>query len=194
MPLNAINIVAMGTVPVFLLVAFGQHGGHGGGGGRSGAPERQLAVLRTRACRISTMPWRCKLRRIRSPSSRRWRRARKLPGSRRRNFFSWRRRQIMSADFSRQTTALKDAVEDAQGGNKYFLKSFSKSQKAGLKELTKNLEKADSEVAKQKKVLDQQVGTAKKNSEGMAGTADKLAKALDRVPVAAIEFGQRDGY
>ena len=34
-----------------------------------------------------------------------------------------------SADFSQQTSALKDAVEDAQGGNKYFVKSFTKSQK-----------------------------------------------------------------
>ena len=98
----------------------------------------------------------------------------------------------MSADFSRQTTALKDAVEDAQGGNKYFLKSFSKSQKAGLKELTKKLEKADSEVAKQKKVLDQQLG-AKSDSGTIAGTADKLEKALAEFQTQQIEFRQRDG-
>ncbi len=84
-----------------------------------------------------------------------------------------------SADFTRQTTALKDALEDAQGGNKYFVKSFSKSQKAGLKELTKKLEKADSEVAKQRKALDQQVGRSKTDSAGIAGTADKLEKALE---------------
>ena len=53
------------------------------------------------------------------------------------------------AEFSQQTAALKDALEEAQGGNQIFVKSLSKSQKAGLKELTKKLEKADSEVAKQ---------------------------------------------
>jgi hypothetical protein len=55
------------------------------------------------------------------------------------------------ANFSQQTSALKDALEDAQGGTKYFVKGLSKSQKDGLKELTKKLEKADSEVAKHRK-------------------------------------------
>jgi hypothetical protein len=97
------------------------------------------------------------------------------------------------ADFSRQTTALKDAVEEVQGGNKYFLKSFSKSQKSGLKELTKNLEKADSEVAKQKKVLDQQVGTAKENSDGIASTADKLGRALTEFQSQQLSLGKEMG-
>ncbi len=110
------------------------------------------------------MPWRCKLHRIRCPSSRRWRRAQRLPEKQAQELLQLATKANKVADFSRQTTALKDAVEDVQGGNKFFLKSFSKAQKAGLKELTKKLEKADSEVAKQKKVLDQQVGTAKKTA------------------------------
>ena len=98
-----------------------------------------------------------------------------------------------TADFSRQTTALKDALEDAQGGNKYFVKSFSKSQKSGLKELTKKLEKADSEVAKQRKALDQQLGRTKGESVAIAGTADKLEKALTEFQTLQLSLGKEMG-
>jgi len=98
-----------------------------------------------------------------------------------------------TADFSRQTTALKDALEDAQGGNKYFVKSFSKSQKSGLKELTKKLEKADSEVAKQRKALDQQLGRTKGESVAIAGTADKLEKALTEFQTQQLSLGKEMG-
>jgi hypothetical protein len=97
------------------------------------------------------------------------------------------------ADFSKQTTALKDALEDAQGGNKYFVKSFSKSQKSGLKELTKKLEKADSEVAKQRKALDQQLGRTKGESAAIAGTADKLEKALTEFQTQQLSLGKEMG-
>lgn len=98
-----------------------------------------------------------------------------------------------TADFSKQTTALKDALEDAQGGNKYFVKSFSKSQKSGLKELTKKLEKADSEVAKQRKALDQQLGRSKGESAAIAGTADKLEKALTEFQTQQLSLGKEMG-
>ena len=98
-----------------------------------------------------------------------------------------------TADFSKQTTALKDALEDAQGGNKYFVKSFSKSQKSGLKELTKKLEKADSEVAKQRKALDQQLGRTKGESAAIAGTADKLEKALTEFQTQQLSLGKEMG-
>ena len=98
-----------------------------------------------------------------------------------------------TADFSRQTTALKDALEDAQGGNKYFVKSFSKSQKSGLKELTKKLEKADSEVARQRKALDQQLGRAKGESGAIASTADKLEKALAEFQARQLSLGKEMG-
>ena len=52
-------------------------------------------------------------------------------------------------------------MEEAQGANQDFVKSFTKSQKAGLKEMTKKLEKADSEVTKQWKDLERQLGGAK---------------------------------
>ena len=94
------------------------------------------------------------------------------------------------ANFSQQTSALKDAVEDAQGGNQYFVKSFSKSQKAGLKELTKKLEKADSEIAKQRKALDQQLGHARGDGGVIAGTADKLEKALADFQTQQLSLGK----
>jgi hypothetical protein len=95
-------------------------------------------------------------------------------------------------DFSSKTAALKDAVEDAQGGNQDFVKSFTKSQKAGLKELTKKLEKSDSEVAKLWKDLERQLG-AKPNGEGIAGTADKLEKALEEFQSLQISLGKEMG-
>ena len=97
------------------------------------------------------------------------------------------------ADFSQQTAALKDALEDARGGNQYFVKSLSKSQKAGLKELTKKLEKADSEVAKHRKALDQQAGRTKSESAAIASTADKLEKALGEFQVQQLTLGKEMG-
>ena len=82
-------------------------------------------------------------------------------------------------------------MEDAQGGNKYFVKSFSKSQKSGLKELTKKLEKVDSEVAKQKKALDQQLGRPK--GEAIASAAGKLEKALAKFQTQQLSLGKEMG-
>jgi hypothetical protein len=98
-----------------------------------------------------------------------------------------------SADLSKQTAALKDAVEDAQGGNESFVKSFSKSQKNGLKELTKKLEKADSELAKQRKALDQQIGRSKGQSGAIVGTTDKLDKALTEFQTQQLSLGKEMG-
>jgi hypothetical protein len=98
-----------------------------------------------------------------------------------------------ATELSRKTAALKDAVEDAQGGNENFVKSFTKSQKAGLKELTKKLEKADSEVTKQWKDLERQLGGEKANGEGIAGAADKLEKALEEFQSQQIELGKEMG-
>jgi 5'-deoxynucleotidase YfbR-like HD superfamily hydrolase len=98
-----------------------------------------------------------------------------------------------AADFTRRTAALKDAVEEALGGNLDFVKSFTKSQKAGLKELTKKLEKADSEVAKLWTDLERQLGGAKANSEAIAGAADKLEKALEEFQNQQIGLGKEMG-
>ena len=73
------------------------------------------------------------------------------------------------------------------------MKSFTKSQKAGLKELTKKLEKADSEVSKQWKDLEKQLRGVKAASEGMAGSADRLEKALEEFQSQQIELGKEMG-
>ncbi len=80
-----------------------------------------------------------------------------------------------------------------QGGNKSFVKSFSKSQKSGLKELTKKLDKADSEVTKQKKALDQRLGLPQGNDEGVASMADKLEKALTDFQAQQLSLGKEMG-
>ena len=97
------------------------------------------------------------------------------------------------ADFSGKSAVLRDAVEDAQGGNQDFVKSFTKSQKAGLKELTKKLEKADSEVVKQWKDLEKQLAEPKANGEAIPGTADKLEKALEEFQSQQISLGREMG-
>ena len=85
-------------------------------------------------------------------------------------------------------------MEDAQGGNKYFVKSFSKSQKAGLKELTKKLEKADSEVAKTKESAGSASRTIQRaTATGIAGTADKLEKALAEFQTQQLSLGKEMG-
>ena len=191
--MTRIDIVAISTsLVLFSSLAFGQHGGHGGGGGRSGAPRGAGGTADTslqdfnHALAVQATP---------DQVSQFQTLAKSTEGARKQaqELLQLARKANNVADFSRQTTALKDAVEEVQGGNKYFLKSFSKPQKAGLKELTKNLEKADSEVAKQKKLLDQQVGTAKENSDGMASTADKLGKALTEFQSQQLSLGKEMG-
>jgi DNA anti-recombination protein RmuC len=97
------------------------------------------------------------------------------------------------ADFSDKSATLKDAMEEAQGGNQDFVKSFTKSQKAGLKELTKKLEKADSEVAKQWKDLEKQLGEPKANKEAIPDTAERLEKALEEFQSQQISLGKEMG-
>jgi len=98
-----------------------------------------------------------------------------------------------ATESSQETAALKNAVQDAQGGNQDFVKSFTKSQKAGLKELSKKLEKADAEVAKQWKALDKQLVEAKADREGIAGAADKLEKALAEFQAQQLSLGKGRG-
>ncbi len=169
-----------------------QHGGHGGGG-RRGSPgaasgdtsdasladfNRALAVQAT-SDQISHFPELAKSTEA----------ARNLA----KDFSGMSGKADSVTEFYRKTAALKAAVEEAQGSNQDFVKSFTKSQKAGLKELTKKLEKADSEVTKQWKDLEKQVGGTKAVSEGMAGTADKLEKALEEFQSQQIELGKEMG-
>lgn len=98
-----------------------------------------------------------------------------------------------ATDFSGRTAGLKDAVDEALGGNQDFMKSFTKSQKSGLKETTKKLEKADSEVGKRWKELERQLSGAKAVSEGTAGAADRLEKALEEFQSQQIGLGKEMG-
>jgi ABC-type transporter Mla subunit MlaD len=98
-----------------------------------------------------------------------------------------------STEFAKKSAALKSAVEEAQGANQDLVKSFTKSQKAGLKELTKKLEKADSAVGKQWKDLEKQLSGVKAANEGIAGSADKLEKALEEFQAQQIELGKEMG-
>jgi hypothetical protein len=97
------------------------------------------------------------------------------------------------ADFSQHVAALKDAVEGVQSGNRSFVKSLSKSQKAGLKELTKKLDKADSEVTKQKKVLDRRLGLPQGDDEAVASLADNMEKALAGFQAEQLSLGKEMG-
>jgi len=186
-------VLAIGTL--LLLSAstlLAQHGGHGGGG-RRGSPgagsadtsdagladfNRALAVQAT-TDQISHFPQLTKSTEA----------ARKLA----QDCSGLSGKADSATEFSRRTAALKEAVEEAQGSNQDFVKSFTKSQKAGLKELTKKLEKADSEVGKLWKDLERQLGGAKAVTEAIALTADKLEKALEEFQSQEIEVGKEMG-
>jgi hypothetical protein len=181
---------ALGIVVLLCsLSAFGQHGGHGGG--RGGAPRGTGSTSDSslqdfnHALAVQATP---------DQVSRFQALAKSTEAARKQaqELLQLATKTNHSADLSRQTAALKDAVEDAQGGNKDFVKNFSKPQKAGLKELTKKLEKADSELAKQQKALNQQLG-AKSDGGAIAGTADKLEKALAEFQTQQMSLGKEMG-
>lgn len=169
-----------------------QHGGHGGGGGgRRGAPgaasttdssltdfNRALAVQAT-PDQTSHFPELTKSTET----------ARKLALE----LAQVSGKAESSTELAKKSAALKSAVEEAQGANQDLVKSFTKSQKAGLKELTKKLEKADSEVGKQWKELEKQLSSVKAANEGIAGSADKLQKALEEFQAQQIELGKEMG-
>jgi hypothetical protein len=192
-----VNRFAVLAIGIFLLLSasnlLAQHGGHGGGGGRGGAPKagggdtsdagltdfnHALAVQAT-SDQASHFPGLTKS----TETARKLAQELSAPGE----------KADSATDFTRKTASLKEAVEEAQGGNQDFVKSFTKSQKAGLKELTKKLEKADSEVAKLWKEMEKQLGGATASNEGIAGTADKLEKALVEFQGQQIELGKEMG-
>ena len=191
--MSRLTALALGTVLLFCPHgAFGQHGGHGGG--RGGAPhstgggttsDSSLQDFNHALAVQATADQASQFRALAKGTEAARKQAQDL--------LQLAAKANNSADFSQQTAALKDAVEDAQGGNKYFVKSFTKSQKAGLKELTKKLEKADSAVARQRKVLDQKLGHAKGDSEGIASTADRLEKALAEFQTQQLSLGKEMG-
>lgn len=192
MHVSRVAVRVMGAV--LLLSTSGvlaQHGGHGGGGGgRHGTPgaasttdasltdfNHALAVQAT-PDQTSHFPELTKSTET----------ARKLA----QELAQVGRKADSPIEFAKQSAALKSAVEEAQGANQDFVKSFTKSQKAGLKELAKKLEKADSEVAKQWKELERQL-EAKANGEAIAGSADKLEKASEEFNNQQISVGAEMG-
>lgn len=169
-----------------------QHGGHGGGGHRgsagAGSGDTSDAGLRdfNHALAVQATPEQASHFHDLTRSTET---ARKLV----QEILELSKKTEGATALSQKTTALKGAVEDAQGGRQDFIKSFSKSQKAGLKELTKKLEKVDSEVSKQWKVLEKQLADAKVNVEGIAGPADTLDKALGDLQSQQIDLGKEMG-
>ncbi|HTC93452.1 MAG TPA: hypothetical protein VK699_08370 [Terriglobales bacterium] len=83
-----------------------------------------------------------------------------------------------STDFTSQTTALKNAVDDARNWNDYFVKSFSSVQVSGLKEFTKKLAKAESDLVKERSALDHDPPGANLDGKHAAATAERLERAL----------------
>lgn len=192
--MNRLTVLALGIVLLFCSdQVWGQHGGHGGGG-RGGAPrgtgssEPSNSNLQdfNHALAVQATPDQVSQFQALAKSTEA---ARKQA----QELLMIASKANRMADFSQQTSALKDALEDAQGGTKYFVKGLSKSQKDGLKELTKKLEKADSEVAKHRKALDQQVGRAKTETTAVASTADKLEKALAEFQAQQLGLGKEMG-
>ncbi|MGH9548888.1 MAG: hypothetical protein ACRD3W_05910, partial [Terriglobales bacterium] len=137
--------------------ALGQHAGHGGG--RRGAPG-SAAGGGTSDSSLQDFNRELALQATPDQASRFQSLAKSTEAARKQaqELFRLAAKADDLAEFSQHVAALKDAVEDVQGGNKSFVRSFSKPQKSGLKELTKKLDKADSEITKQKKAFDQRLG------------------------------------
>lgn len=191
--MNRLAVLAIATLLLLsALSLLAQHGGHGGGG-RGGAPragsgdtsDSSLAdfnhalAVQANSDQIAHFPELTKNTEA----------AKKLA----QDLAGPSGKANTETDLVRKTAALKEAVEDARGSSQDFVKSFTKSQKAGLKELAKKLEKADSEVGKQWKDLEKQLGGAKAVSEGVAASADKLEKALEEFQSQQIALGKEMG-
>jgi uncharacterized phage infection (PIP) family protein YhgE len=183
----------LAVVTLLLLSApcvLAQHGGHGGGGRGGGAPRAGAAD--TSDAGLTDFNRALALQANSDQSSH-------FPGltqsteTARKLALDLSGLSGKATDLAGKTTALKEAVEEAQGSNQDFVKSFTKSQKAGLKELTKKLEKADSEVAKAWRDLEKQFGGAKAVTEGIAGAADRLEKTLEEFQSQQVELGKEMG-
>jgi hypothetical protein len=188
MGVNRLTVLSLGIVllscPKYLLA---QHGGHGGGrrgapgAGSTGTSDSSLTDF-NRALAVQATP-------DQASHFQEWAKGTETA----RKLVQDLVRQSGASDSTKKSTALKDSVEEAQGGSQDFLKSFSKSQKSGLKELAKKLEKAESEVGKQWKILKKQLTEAKADSNGIAGTADLLEKALGEFQSQQMSLGQEMG-
>ncbi len=172
--------------------ALGQHAGHGGGrrgapgGAASGSTSDSSLQDFNRALAVQATP---------DQASRFQSLAKNTEAARKQaqDLFRLAAKADDPAEFSQHVAALKDAVEDVQGGNRAFVKSFSKPQKSGLKELTKKLDKADSEITKQKKAFDHRLGLPQGDDEGVASLADQMEKALAEFQAQQLSLGKEMG-
>ncbi len=191
--MNRVRGLALGIVLLFSShIAPGQHGGHGGG--RGGAP-RSTGGGSTSDSGLQDFNHALAVQATPDQVSRFQSLAKTTEAARKQaqDLLRLAAKADEPAKFSQHVAALKDAVEDVQGSNKSFVKSFSKSQKSGLKELTKKLDKADSEITKQKKVLDQRLGLPQGDDEGIATMADKMEKALAEFQAQQLSLGKEMG-
>lgn len=165
-----------------------QHGGHGGGGGRRGAPgaasdtsDAGLTDFNHALAVQATSDQASHFQELIKSTEKAKKMAQELSGA-----------KAEAANDFRESASLKEAVEEAQGGNQDFMKSFTKSQKAGLKDLAKKLEKAQADVGKQWKELERQLA-AKAGTEDVASGADRLEKALEELQNQQINLGKEMG-
>ena len=191
--LNRLTVLALGIVLLFCSYhAFGQHGGHGGGRGGAprstggGAPSDSSLQDFNHALAVQATP--DQVSRFQSLAK-----IAEVARKQAQDLLRLAAKADDTAEFYQHVAALKDAVQDVQGGNKSFVKSFSKSQKSGLKELTKKLDKADSEITKEKKALDQRLGLPHGDDEGVASMADKMEKALAEFQAQQLNLGKEMG-
>ncbi len=166
-----------------------QHGGHGGGGGRRGAPgaasdtsDAGLTDFNHALAVQATSDQASHFQELIKSTEKAKKMAQDLSGV----------KAEAVTDFVRKSASLKEAVEEAQGGNQDFMKSFTKSQKAGLKDLAKKLEKAQADVGKQWKELERQLA-AKAGTEDIDSGADRLEKALEEFQNQQIGLGKEMG-
>jgi hypothetical protein len=193
MRVNRLAVLAMGVVLLSGPNLLAQYGGHGGGGGHRGSPgaagagtsDTELTDF-NRALALQATPDQASHF---QELTRNTETARKLV----QELVQASTKADSATAWSQRTKALKDAVEEADGGTQDFVKSFSKSQKAGLKELTRKLGKVDAEVAKQWKALDQKLGEAKPDQGAISAAADLLEKALTELQSQQTSLGTEMG-
>ncbi len=98
-----------------------------------------------------------------------------------------------SSDLISHTTAVDDAVDEAQKSNAEFVNMLSNSQIDGLKKLLKELKKSAEEVAKQHKAFGQETGRADGDPRRIASEADKLEKALTTFQTSQVNLAKEMG-
>ncbi len=98
-----------------------------------------------------------------------------------------------SPELNQDAIGLQDAVEDAQGDNRRFLRSLSDVQVSGLKKQIAALVKANAAVTKEYNALLARLDKLPVDSGQLLATASQLQKALTRFQSAQTRLGQEIG-